>query len=63
MAMPDPGERAPDFALFVRYGDQVRLSAALEKGPVVSAVLSRRLGSSLNNGFPSSETESRISSR
>jgi peroxiredoxin len=35
MAVPKPGERAPEFALFVRSGDPVRLSAALQEGPVV----------------------------
>lgn len=32
---PEPGDRAPDFELPVRAGETVRLSTALQKGPVV----------------------------
>jgi peroxiredoxin len=35
MAIPNPGERAPDFTLPVRARETVTLSAALARGPVV----------------------------
>jgi peroxiredoxin len=35
MAQLVPGDRAPDFELPVRAGETVKLSTALQKGPVV----------------------------